>query len=432
MKKRKREKMQQATSLEFLGRRLKGASLISTIILSLVLVSIAVVFLVLGYYNMLLDKGEDIDRKLENNLLSAIALSLAGKMEDSSLLVKDSLLLFHSPDDSVYMENERWGCFDVIKVRARYKKREVSRIFFTGAAGHQYDDASLYLADNNRPLLLSGNTFISGKVYLPKQGVKPTFINQVGFNGNRLINGIIDTSKSILPSLNSRFVSYVQSLSDGYNDSSSALPTEITRSFDLPATRIKGGDSLQLIDNVLKGKIIVYANASIIIDRNAVLENIILVAPYIEFREGFRGVVQAFAYDSINVNSGCTLNYPSALVLVSNKKGSHQGSLNLKGNSYINGVICSSGFNTPNNFVLINFHQGSMAEGLVYCQGYLNLAGELRGNAFTANFLYKDNAVAMDNLVSNGIIVKSRYTGYMSLFSLLTKATKNKIIQWVE
>ena len=64
----------------------------------------------------------------------------------------------------------------------------------------------MYLADQNKPLSLTGRTQITGNCYLPKAGVKRAYIEGKSFVGNKLINGTKYNSNKTLPPINKELI----------------------------------------------------------------------------------------------------------------------------------------------------------------------------------------------------------------------------------
>ncbi|KAI9443775.1 hypothetical protein F5148DRAFT_1293012 [Russula earlei] len=364
------------------------------------------------YYYKTLAITAAIQDRLTNNILSAsnIALSHKGYLSNNDSTI--SLDLFEEGNDSVYITTAGWGCFNTAQVQAVYHGRAKARCFFYGASRQPYSDATLYLTDNNRPLGLGGKTVIQGKAYLPKAGVKVAFVDQQGFSGDHLINGPTDTSNAKLPALDPAFqlfagtvLSYLQQTSSSKDKNESfGLPDSSTNIFSRPVQVIHESGVLKIDSTKLHGKILVIADSAIEVTSMAHLEDIIIVAPRILFKAGFTGVLQAFATDSIIVEKDCHFYYPSALVLVPKKKVEVQPKIRLN-----NGVIfegCIYTIATPKTVYkpLLHIDTKALVYGMVYCNGYLRLNGNVNGSVFTDYFLYPHNASLFENMVRDAEI----------------------------
>ncbi|WP_412560652.1 hypothetical protein [Winogradskyella sp. MIT101101] len=104
-----------------------------------------------------------------------------------------------------------WGFFEKVVSTATIKNKRFQKIALVGSKQPKNNRTALYVQDNNKPLVLVGNTKIEGVAYLPKQGVKPGYISGQSYYGSRLIFGSIRSS-SALPKLSSETISQIKSL----------------------------------------------------------------------------------------------------------------------------------------------------------------------------------------------------------------------------
>ncbi|MEO1437949.1 MAG: hypothetical protein AAFV80_20575 [Bacteroidota bacterium] len=92
-------------------------------------------------------------------------------------------------------------------------------------------------------------------------------------------------------------------------------------------------------DNVnWKGKILVIAQNSIVVEANAHLEQVILIAPSIQFKKGFQGSIQAYASDQLIVEEEVQLHYPSILGFI-DKNPEEKGQFSIFRKGKVNGLI---------------------------------------------------------------------------------------------
>src|SRR5690606_41393189 len=75
-------------------------------------------------------------------------------------------------------------------------------------------------------------------------------------------------------------------------------------------------DSLELNHVFLKGNIILISNNPVVIDSSSNIEDVLLFAPYIIIKNGFRGSIQAFAQNYIRLKNDVDLEYASVLGLM--------------------------------------------------------------------------------------------------------------------
>src|SRR5690606_11031361 len=75
-------------------------------------------------------------------------------------------------------------------------------------------------------------------------------------------------------------------------------------------------ESPDLRYKVYKGRVIVASGDKISIKASSKLEDVIIEAPKVVIEKGFEGSIQAIASDSLDVEAGVKLMYPSAVALV--------------------------------------------------------------------------------------------------------------------
>ncbi|MCH5718183.1 hypothetical protein [Niabella hibiscisoli] len=140
--------------------------------------------LLLGvYYLRYFQVKDEINERLENDIQSIKTLLLADN-EISNQVRLDSFLLFNQQPDSAYYTKELWGAYPLAHIKASYKGRQKELCFLYGASSYPFADATLYLSDQNRPLSLVGDTYIEGKAYLPKSGIRSGFFSKRDFRAN--------------------------------------------------------------------------------------------------------------------------------------------------------------------------------------------------------------------------------------------------------
>src|SRR5688572_15727801 len=103
--------------------------------------------ILLGYYNRNRDTTYHLDRQLSRNVYSAINLL----MEDTGSFIgnhSDIVDLFDKETDSVIVEKEQWGLYNIGSVTASYGRRSKTKTFMYGASGATFMDACIYMADH--------------------------------------------------------------------------------------------------------------------------------------------------------------------------------------------------------------------------------------------------------------------------------------------
>src|SRR5687767_4824769 len=303
-------------------KRLASSSLVITVVISLILSILCSSVILLAYYNRQSQKTTDIENRVSDNLESAINLVLA----DTTIYLNPltvGLDLFREEKDSVVISKKTWGLFQVAHVKAFYSKFSKSKSFFYGTTMPEYMNGCLYMADHQRPLSLVGEAKLVGDAYIPKAGLKASYIDQRGYSYKQLINGSVKISNENLPELNESIIENLKSLlRTGKSITAKSNPLNkdsISWSFSDTALFFFGKGKVSLKNCILRGQVIILSDNEIEVENTAKFEDVILVAPTIIFKENFQGTVQAIASDSLIVGNGCLMEYPSSLVLIKNE-----------------------------------------------------------------------------------------------------------------
>lgn len=305
---------------------------------------------------------------------------------------------------------KHWGVFDIVHISSSIKNEYFQKIGLIG--NHNSKRDALYLQENNKPLVLVGNTNIKGNVSLPNQGVKSGNIGGNSFYGSQLIYGKRKISNSVLPRINN--LASIKSLfkRSYMNDSIQYFELKeglkLTQSFNKPTTVHYTQDNVYLSNIALQGNIIIHSKKSITIDRSAILKDIILIAPTIKILKNTSGNFQAFAKDKILVEEKCKLNYPSALLLIQNQKVEKENHINIGKKTTIKGsIVYLNEKNKPNFDSQIFISERSTIVGEVYCNQNLELLGSVYGSVYTNNFITKQFGSVYINHIYNGVINSS-------------------------
>ena len=350
--------------------------------------------------------------------------------------MRDSTLLFENNNaDSVHYSNELWGCFRAAHVSVSYKRRSKQKAFLYSDSKFLFQNASLYLADHDRPLSVTGDTYIKGVVFLPKSGIRSGFFQHMGFSRKNLIEGTIDSSKRQLPPLRTIYRNYFQDLGNlTFKPIKPAGLADTRQSFSKDCKYIYMSREGIISNQKLSGKIIVFSDSVLEVRAGARLKDVLLVAPYIHFSGGFRGTVQAIALDSISIDQGCVLEYPSALVGIgrSNSIGSTGSTITIDSNSTLHGIALALSPSEKTNIrPVIKIKKGAEIKGMIYNEGYSYLNGMINGCIFTHFFFEQRGPMTMENILIDAQISPSKWFQGAALYSIFSESTHRKIIKWL-
>lgn len=310
-------------------------------------------------------------------------------------------------NEEVSLKKKYWGIFDLVRVFSKVNKEEVEK---TALLGNKIKNKkAIYLTDNNTPLVLVGHSKIKGKVYLPSRGVKTGNIAGNSFYGRTLINGAIKTSTSRLPK-NNRIKTIANRFNSLFNtEGNFELQEEMkmVRSFKETPLHYKAYGDIKLEYISLKGNIIISSNTKIVVYKDAVLDDVILIAPEIEIKKGFKGNFQAYASKKINVERDVNLLYPSSLVVNSTKEKIEDDiGIFIDKNSTVRGtlVFLKKKSEVLNYFPQIKLEANTKIIGEVFCEGNTELLGNVIGEIYTDNFIAVQSGTKYMSHIYNGNI----------------------------
>jgi len=361
-----------------------------------------------------------------------------------SIRLNDTITI--NTEDETYktlkVHRDFWGVLEKVTSTASIKHKQFQKVALVGAKQTENSRRALYVQDNNKPLVLVGNTKVEGMSFLPKQGVRTGNISGDSYYGSQLIYGSTRVSSS-LPKLASEITN---SLSRLKNINSTISQNQFlnlqegeaySNSFFEPLQIIYSNTALNLRGDALTGHILVQSKSKIIVYPSSNLKDVVLVAPEIEIKPNTVGNFQAISTKQIIIGKDVQLNYPSALIL--NKKSSIkpknsiasvEEAITIKENATIKGVVVYFGKNKPNNYKpQIILEEGAIIHGELYNTQNTELRGKIYGTVFTDNFLVNQSGSVYQNHIYNGTIninkLPQEYVG------LQFNDSKKDVLKWL-
>jgi hypothetical protein len=364
-------------------------SLLMSLIIGVMLLASSNQHQLLNHYNT--------QNRLLYNCASAVQLLMASSQDSIPKVVID---LYQAQKDSVSITQKKWGLLDVGFVASWSGRDTVKRSFLIGK---QAPDFALKLAEGTSPLKVCGNTQIVGPVYLPREGVERGSINGRYYENDKNIFGKISQVEYINQDfLKSRFLEI-----EKFTNLTTSLieyPDTIIHSFGKP-TKMLVADYWNTSNWYLKDNIILVAQNKIVLTADALLQDIILIAPIIEIQSGFGGSIQAFALDSLVIEEGVNLIYPSVLGLLPRSDiRDFSPRLTIKDNSVIQGAIVVPTLEYQEKEAIVTIEEKAQVEGIVWVDGQLQHKGEIIGSVFCKNFYLQTAASIYENYLLDAII----------------------------
>ena len=419
--------------------KLKAGSLQFAIMISAIIAVLLSVFIMFIHSHSLFAKKSDLlietVQQAENTIL--YSLHDFSVQRDTTLIVIDE-----EKNWTANLHRSYWGMFGKIYSKAKAKNKTFEKIALV--SGHQVDEdrTALYLKETNRPLIIVGNTKISGKTYLPKRSVRSGTISGNSYYGTQLIYGTISTSSEQLPKLSENLVRHLKSLqnmpplADDENYIDPKPNQTYTNSF-LGATKMMySSETLNLVRMKLIGNIIIRSETKIKITASCLLKDVILIAPEIEIEDDTKGVFQAIASEKITIGKNCELNYPSALVvqakddLESTPENKQKKYIFIDKNTTVKGMVCYLQNITKNRFEpQVLFKENTTIQGFVYCEQQIELLGNVHGSVYTSGFITKQFGSIYQNHIYNGTISSAKLLNEYAGFPL--ENLDYKVAKWL-
>ncbi|MCD0487358.1 hypothetical protein LPB86_03900 [Pedobacter sp. MC2016-14] len=409
----------------------KAAALYIVIIIALLIGMISVSLLTIAYYYRAESQKKARTDRLCSSLESARALLLSGDyLAYDAELSKD---LYGDGKDSVVLQKSGWGVYTLNTAKAFELADTLKSAFLSGISFT--DPAAIYLADEDRPLSVSGNTQITGDGELPKAGLKQSYVDGKPYAGKELIRGAIRNSTRDLPPLNEK---WIKTLLDNFKRKDTlafAVKDSLNNSFFNPALVLKMG----LADTVLsglaiKGKVILISDTVVYIKAGAVLEDVQIYAPSIVVSEGFKGSCQLFARDSVVVGKGCTFLYPSFIGVFKPDGGRIQAKISLAAGTRFSGLLLSYEQKRSDLQTLISLAKDCLVKGEVYATGYIKLEKQVQvyGKVYAKRFIMQTPATLYENYLIDLLLNRkllSKY--YLSSPLFKRKLADQNVLKWL-
>ena len=425
-------------SKEGMKSKLHGGSLQFVLFIGAVIAVLLLTFVLLAHSHFLFVKKTDKYVEMVKHTDRVIQQSLLGNTNPSS----QKRLQSEDNGISTQVKESHWGIYNILTVTSSFQKNSFRKTVLTGSRLLDAE-AALFLKDNNRPMVVAGNTRIVGDAYLPKQGIRMGNIGGQSFFASEPVQGRQHLSASSLPLMETKNSGALEELLRGgtsniSNTSINFQGSETVNSFSEPTITLNA-DILNLSGKKISGNVVIRSDYQIEINASTQLNDVILVAPRIRIGDGVVGNFQAIASKEIRVGQNCNLSYPSALVVLdktdstAKKESNHstQPQINIERNSLVYGNLCYLGRGTEQTYYpQIRIAEGARIVGQVYCQKNVELRGSVWGNVTTDGFVTLENGNIYQNHLFNGSMDISKLPVQFVGMSLGKESRKGEV-KWL-
>ncbi len=306
-------------------------------------------------------------------------------------------------------ETKPYGLMQLLLTKSFANTDTITSTHFIGQ--YASDKTSIYLTDFSQPLTYAGDVKLIGDKKLPSTSISQKYL----FNtiGKLKSEGKIEISEKNLPEINPVFKQVFEQkptrkwqLKDVERKNDSIY----FNSFQNETIEIQLAGAL--LDNVIiKGNFILYARDSILVRKGAILQDVILKSPKIIIADDFKGSIQAFATEEIQVGKQVELQYPSVLCLYNTT--SEKSNITVDEKSSIYGAVVLFG-NSARKMQenTIELKKSSFLMGDIYCSGMLMVEGTIHGSVYTNKFFHKSGSANHENCIINAEIDSSKKPDY--------------------
>ena len=396
---------------------IRGNSLYLVIFISFIVSVLLMLLITDNYYSQVEVLHYSSLQKLVDHTNSSVYAALAALPDEINTIPTDTI------DQEIQSNStkEQWGAFYLISGSSGWKDLKYQKTALAGQYLFANGKTGLYLSDKGKYLSIAGETKLTGNCYIPALGLRSVYIDGKPYKGTQLIYGKEKTSSRNLPELSPKLLEWLSKIFDGDvvltdslgNISDFNRKDSIIQNFSTKALSYEHDGIFEMKDIILKGKIIIHSDSTIILRKTCVTDNIIIIAPKIIIEKDFEGSLQAFARDSLLVEEGVRLNYPSFLSVYNNR--ATNAFCYISENAGIAGGILCGSYKAEDNNALLTISTGAEIDGIVYCNGSVTLSGKILGTLYVNRFVLKTPRGYYENHLLDAVIdPESQYKNFIA------------------
>jgi hypothetical protein len=414
-----------------MNKLLPARALFYAVIVSVFVATISGAMLLSSYHQHMLVGYYQTQERLIDNCQSGIELVLGAK---KGAIPKITIDLFKQEKDSVRLEQKAWGLLDIAIIKSwsgqGIYQDSMVKTFLVGKESPNY---ALSLSEGNAPLYVCGTTRVIGDAFLPREGVERGAFNVAQGNpytGDKLIYGKTEIVKPTDLSIYKERFEDLKALQD-LSGNIVLEQDSIIQFFNQPTLVLNSG-RFNTKNLVLKGNIIVVASERIEVSANSVLEDVLLVAPEIIIESGFQGTIQAFAWDSLVVETGVFLDFPSVLSLLPYEEAtSFSPEIVLQEGAEMIGTLMVPSFRYNTYKSKVTIEPSAKITGQVWVNGVLQHKGIVYGSVLCTEFLLKTPAGVYENYLLDATIDRSLLPNHYLTPSILGAKDYKQILKYL-
>lgn len=395
---------------------LKGGALYYVIFVSFMLTSFALLFIMFRFMKYSQIRHELNYFKRSDQITSALVLYLSkpAKYQNS-----DTAFITFC-DDTVKVWKRAYGLLDIITASIPYRGITIEKKLLAGKDPFHGDSIVLNIPDLAQTLYASGETIIKGNALLPEKGMQRASIEGRLFRGDKIVQGSVSMSTPKMTNLNPKLVKKIKDIQNIDSISQSAInisqlvSNKVLKSISDPVQWYYSNDNFQISEFNAKGAIGFLSRGTIVIKKDAHLEDVLISAKSLIVEEGFDGSMHLFAKDSLIIGKKSRLRFPSSLCIYNEKV--NPVFLAIKEGSRIEGsvIVCQEHLSTRKPMLVIE--EGALVSGEIYHKGTIELIGKIHGSLSCEGFYRKTKQAYYENhLLDNEINFHLLPNNYVSI-----------------
>ena len=418
---------------------IKAGALLYAMFLVIVVTIISSSFILVNYYNSAYVIQALKQDQLYSDARSGIYYGLA-LYNELPFNTPTTIDLFADEQHQVTLNKKTWGAFYVLTAQSKWKNKTAVKSALVGANINEGEKVALYLADQNKPLSLTGRTNIQGDCYLPQSGVKRAYIEGKSFVGNKLINGIRLHSNKSLPTINQALLEECEkgfisrsTTQDSIVDYELVMEQDsIINSFQHKTLVLYSPFSITLSDKVIEGNIVILSDQQIKVASSAKVHNCLLYAKGIVLEESVEGNMQLFARDSICIKENTRLKYPSVVALIGQGNPVAAQKISIGEKVSIKGAVFlyNSHYDRKKQ-ALLTVGKESEITGQLYSSELLELKGKVVGGVYCKKMFLKTASSVYENHLMDAVIDREALSEYFVGVPLTASVQHQRIIKWL-
>lgn len=415
----------------------KASALGISIIISLVIALLCGALLMHHHFQKLVVLRYELKERLANNANSGIQYLLSDQSE-IPLNGSEIFDLYDLGLDSVKLFRKFWGAYEVIGAHSFCKNNYHSVQAVIGSGPTLPNDrVGFYMADKRKALIVSGKTSLSGKTFVAKEGIKKGSIEGKNYVGDQFNFGKGNLSSRELPPIRQDITGLMEKKLTGVFDVSdsliyySSISDSIINNFQNNTLIVKSDSDLTIGQIYANGNVIFYSPTKVFVAPDAVLKNVLVLAPQIEIGIGFHGQAQFFASNSIVINENVILEYPSTVALLSKQSALDEGfGISIFDKCKISGSVIAISNDIEAKQPGITIGDDFYMEGEIYAAGILDLRGAVRGSVWCDKTVVDTKSGYYENHLLNVEIDPTLLSKHF-LGSSFFDVKERSILQWL-